>query len=186
MYKSTKEIQQIFSINIREKNRTIPYVAFRAFYSEMREKELNGIPNHFEIIAKELNFKRVNVYNCLLKAKLFREDKNTKILFKAFKTKDKALIQEYYDNLRVLKSEKQAERYLQRDLKEFIPAQRVKVISRFDKNKSPMTNLKLAEYLRKNKVLKHELWDTPVKNISVNQWQKVRSINENMYDSIVN
>jgi len=186
MYKNTKEIKEVFGIDITEKNRTIPFVALRAFYTEIREKELNGIPNHFEIIAKELNFKRVNVYNMLFKAKLFKEDRYCKILFKAFETKDKSLIQEYHNSVRTLKTEKQAERYLQRDLKEFIPAQRVKVISKFDKNKSLMSNLKLSEFLRKNNVKKHEVWDTPVKNISQNQWQQVREINSKMFDKYVN
>ena len=186
MYKSTKEIQQIFSINIKEKNRTIPYVALRAFYAEQRDKELNGINNHFDIIAKEIGCNRPNVYNCLLKAKLFKEDKYTKILFEAFKTKDKSLIEVYHETKRKDKVEYQANRYREIALAEHKPATIVKTITRFDKNKAPMSNLKLAEYLRKNKVMKHELWDIPVKNISSNQWQQVRSINKNMFDSFIN
>ena len=187
MYKSTKEIQQIFSINIKEKNRTIPYVALRCFYAEMRVEQLTGnITNRYTTIAKEIGCNRDNLYNMLLKAKLFKEDKYCKILFEAFKTKDKALIEVYHETKRKDKVEYQANRYIEIALAEHKPATIVKTITRFDKNKAPMSNLKLAEYLRKNKVMKHELWDCPVKNISANQWQKVRSINKNMFDNYVN
>jgi len=186
MYQNTKEIEKVFGIDITEKNRTIPYVALRAFYVEQRDKELNGINNHFDIIAKELNCNRPNVYNMLLKAKLFKEDKYCKILFEAFKMKDKSLLQQYQEAKRKEKSEQQAQRYLKRDLKEFVPATRVKEITKLDKSKALMSNLKLAEYLRKNKVFKHDVWGIPVKNISANQWSQVRDINKNMFDLMLN
>lgn len=186
MYKSTKEIQQIFSINIKEKNQIITYVALRCFYAEQREKELNGIPKVFDIIAEEINCNRSNVYNVLLKAKLFRENKDTQILFEAFKNKDKTLIEEYHKQVKAKKINYQRNRYSEIVLNEHKPAEVVNVISRADNKKAPLSNLKLAEFLRVNKVLKHELWDTPVKNISDNQWQKVRNINKIMFDKFVN
>lgn len=187
MYKNTKEIKETFGIDITEKNRTIPFITLRAFYAEMRVEQLTGnISNRYTTIAKEVGCNRDNLYNVLLKAKLFKEDKYCKILFEAFKTKDKALIQVYHETKRKDKVEYNANRCREIVLAEHKPATIVKTITRFDKNKVPMSNLKLAEYLRKNKVMKHELWDCPVKNISANQWQKVRSINKKMFDLMIN
>lgn len=49
-----------------------------------------------------------------------------------------------------------------------------------------ISNIKLAEYLRTNKILKHKLWNTPVRNISDKQWREVRNINKKMFDNFVN
>ncbi len=189
MYKSTEEIKEIFGIDITEKNRTIPYNALRYFYAEQREKELKGTPNRLQIIAKEINCDRVTIYNSLFKAKLMREDKNTEILFKAFKNKDKSLIDEYKLRFKKRKAEQQSNYYVKKalkEIKEIKPATIVKVVTKFDKNKALMSNLKLSEFLRANKILKHDVWDVPVKNISTNQWDQVRNINKKMFDNYVN
>jgi hypothetical protein len=185
-YTNTKELKDIFGIDITEKNRTTPYNAMRYFYAEMREKELRGTPNHFAIIGKEINCDRVTIYNSLLKAKLMREDKNTEVLYTAFKNKDKSLIEDYKISFKKRKAINQSNYYIKKSLKETKPATIVKVVTRFDKNKALMSNLKLAEFLRANKILKHELWDTPVRNISPNQWKQVRKINPKMFEEIIN
>lgn len=186
-YKNTKELQQALSINIKEKNRTIPYVAIRCFYAEMRVDQLTGnISSRYTTIANEIGCNRDNLYNMLLKAKLFKEDIDTKMLFTAFQNKDKGQIKAYHDNLRDRKARQQSDYYQNKSLNEFIPAQRVKVLTKQDKNKSLMSNLKLAEYLRVNKVFKSELWDVPVRNISPNQWKQAKKINPKMFEEIVN
>jgi hypothetical protein len=183
-YANTKEIQEVFNINITEKNRTIPYVAIRCFYAEMRVEQLTGnISSRYTTIAKETGCNRDNLYNMLLKAKLFKEDKYTKILFEAFKNKDKTLIEAYKEQIKQINLDNHRNRYIQKVFNEFQEVKRVKVVTKLDKNKAPMTNLKLAEYLRTNKVFKHELWDTPVKNISENQWKQVKQINPKMFDN---
>jgi hypothetical protein len=186
-YKNTKELKDIFGIDITEKNRTIQYVAMRSFYAESKINELKGnITSRYTKVANEIGCNRDNLYNMLLKAKLFKEDIDTKMLFTAFQNKDKEQIEAYHQNLRDRKARQQSDYYQNKSLNEFIPAQRVKVLTKQDKNKSLMSNLKLAEYLRTNKVFKSELWDVPVKNISPNQWEKVKKINPKMFEEIVN
>jgi hypothetical protein len=186
MYQNTKELKDIFGIDITEKNRTTPYNVLRYFFAEMREKELRGIPNHFEMVAKELNFKRVNVYNCLLKAETLRKDKSTKILFEAFKNKDKSLFEQYLTNHKEYRKQYRKNWDENKAMKTYEPPKVIKVFAKIEKRKSVMSNLKLAEYLRANNVLKHDVWDTPVRNISHNQWQQVKKINPKMFESIIN
>lgn len=182
MYKSTKEIQQIFDIDITDKNRTIPFMALRAFYAEDRVRQLRGnTTNRYTTVAKELGCGRDNVYNLLKRGKTFKEDKCIKIIFEAFKAKDKALINKYHKELKktiaLEKSFKNNKMFNDGIKIEVKPKEKIEV--------KTLSNLKLAEFLRTNKVMKHDLWNTPVKNISANQWQQVRQINKNMFDSFI-
>ena len=187
MYKSTQEIKEVFGIDITKKNRTIPQVALRAFYAEMRVEQLTGnITSRYTIIAKEIGCNRDNVYNLLKKGELFKTDECVKFIFEAFKTKDKALLKEYEKQLRKIRALSKS----LKDNKMFndgcnyaqIPSQ----IANNEKTIIKMSNLKLAEFLRLNKEFKHQLWGVPVKNISANQWEQVRNINKKMFDSIIN
>lgn len=180
------EIKTIFGIDITDKNRSVPYIALRYFCAEAMEKELKGNPKHFDIIAKELNFKRVNVYNCLLKAKELKKDKLVKLIYKAFKTKDKTYLDEYF-RLKAIETKNYNKTYKDNlVLRSHVPAERKTQVIKTFSNAPKLSNLKLAEFLRNNNVLKHELWDVPTKNISANQWQQLRNINKNMFDSYAN
>ena len=187
MYESHEEIKQTFGIDITEKNRTIPYVAMRCFYADMKVKILKGkITNRYRTIASEIGCNRDNLYNLLTKAKSFKTDKHTKLIYKAFKNKDKTQLQAYFDLRKQIHVEKRNVMYKKRAFKEYVPAVKVKVLTKFDKNKALMTNLELASFLRANKVLNHPVWETPVKNISQNQWDQVKQMNPAMFDKIVN
>jgi len=187
MYKNTKEIQKVFGIDITDKNRTIPYVALRAFYAEDRINKLKGnITSRYTIVSKELGCGRDNVYNLLKKGELFKKDECIKLIFEAFKKKDKALFYEYEKQLKKTRALSHSEKSIKMFNDGFSYAQIPSQLDKTEQFVSKMSNLKLAEFLRANKVLKHEVWDTPVRNISNNQWEKVRSINKNMFDSIVN
>ena len=181
MYKSTQEIKEVFGIDITQKNRTIPYVALRSFYAEMRVVQLTGnITSRYTTISKEIGCNRDNVYNLLKKGELFKKDECIKFIFEAFKTKDKVLLKEYEKQLR--KSAKSLKMFNDGCNYAQIPSQ----IANNEKTIIKMSNLKLAEFLRLNKEFKHQLWGVPVRNISANQWEQVRSINKKMFDSIIN
>jgi len=187
MYKNIKEIQEVFGIDITEKNRTIPYVALRAFYAEDRINQLKGnITSRYTIVSKELGCGRDNVYNLLKKGKLFKTDECIKLIFEAFKTKDKALFNEYEKQLKKTRalSKSLKDNKMFNDGVSYI--QKPTNIGNTEKTIIKMSNLKLAEFLRLNKEFKHPLNYTPVKNISENQWQQVRDINKNMFDSMIN
>jgi len=187
MYKSTKEIKQVFGIDITEKNRTIPYVALRAFYAEDRVNQLKGnITSRYKTVAKELGRGRDNVYNLLKKGKLFKTDECIKLIFEGFKTKEKGCLQEYEKQLKKTRALSHSEKSIKMFNDGFNYAQIPSQLDKTEQFVSKMSNLKLAEFLRANKVLKHEVWDTPVRNISNNQWEKVRNINEKMFDNYVN
>ena len=184
MYKSTNDLKETLGIDITEKNRTIPYVALRCFYAEMRVEQLEGrISKRYTIVSKEIGCGRDNVYNLITKGKLFKKDECVKIIFEAFKTKEKTLLKEYEKQLIKTKALKNSERTLKMFNDGFNYAQ----TPRGKKSMVvKMSNLKLSEFLRANSILKHELWDTPVRNISDAQWIKARNINENMFDLINN
>jgi hypothetical protein len=182
-YKNTKELKDIFGIDITEKNRTIPYVAMRSFYAESKTNELKGnITSRYTKVANEIGCGRDNIYNLITKGKKFKTDECIKILFEAFKTKDKALISQYHKQ--VIKT--RALNHSERNAKMFNDGHCYVQIPKGKEQTYIISNLKLAEYLRANKVLKHELWDTPVKNISPNQWQQAKKINPKMFEEIVN
>ena len=183
MYKSAKEIKEILGIDISQKNRTIIFVALRAFYAEIKVKEMEGIPNSFDTIANEIGCKRVNIYNYILKTENFKKDKLIKILYKAFKTKDKALINKYKDEVKSHKALIQSAFYIKKAL---FKNKHTPIVIEKKEVVSKMSNLKLAEYLRTNKVLKHKLWDTPIRNISEKQWKQIRTINTEMFDNFAN
>ena len=182
-YTNTKELKDIFEIDITEKNRTIPYVAMRSFYAESKINELKGnITSRYTKVANEIGCGRDNIYNLITKARKFKTDECIKILFEAFKTKDKALILQYHKQ--VIKT--RALNHSERNAKMFKDGHSYIQLPKGKEQTYLMSNLNLAEYLRKNKVMKHELWDTPVKNISTNQWQQLKKINPKMFEEIVN
>jgi len=187
MYKNTKEIQEVFGIDITEKNRTIPYVALRAFYAEDRINQLKGnITSRYKTVAKELGCGRDNVYNLLKKGELFKTDECIKLIFEGFKSKEKGCLEEYEKQLKKTRalSKSLKDNKMFNDGVSYV--QKPTEITKFDKSKELMSNLKLAEYLRKNKVFKHDVWGIPVKNISDKQWSQVRDINKNMFDLMLN
>jgi hypothetical protein len=187
IYKNTKELKEIFGIDITEKNRTIPHVALRCFYSEMRVEQLTGnISSRYVTIAKEIGCNRDNLYNMLSKAETLRKDKSTKVLFEAFKNKDKSLFEQYLTNHKEYRKQYHKNWDKNKAMKTYEPPKVIKVFAKIEKRKSVMSNLKLAEYLRANNLLKHDVWDTPVRNISPNQWQQVKKINPIMFESIIN
>ena len=187
MYKSTQEIKEIFGIDITEKNRKVEYVALRAFYAEERIKQLKGnITSKYLTVSKEIGCGRDNVYNLLTKGELFKKDECIKFIFEAFKTKDKALLKEYEKQLRKTRALSKSEKSLKMFNDGCNYAQIPSQIANNEKTVIKMSNLKLAEFLRLNKEFKHQLWGVPVRNISANQWQQVRSINKNMFDSFIN
>ena len=186
-YKSTKEIKEVFGIDITKKNRTIPYVALRSFYAEMRVEQLTGnITSRYTTISKEIGCNRDNVYNLLKKGELFKKDECIKFIFKAFKTKDKVLLKEYEKQLRKTRALSKSAKSLKMFNDGCNYAQMPSQIANNEKTIIKMSNLKLAEFLRLNKEFKHQLWNVPVRNISENQWEQVRNINKKMFDSIIN
>ena len=186
-YKSTQEIKEVFGIDITKKNRTIPYVALRAFYAEMRVVQLTGnITSRYTTISKEIGCNRDNVYNLLKKGELFKKDECIKFIFEAFKTKDKVLLKEYEKQLRKTRALSKSAKSLKMFNDGVSYAQMPSQIANNEKTIIKMSNLKLAEFLRLNKEFKHQLWGVPVRNISANQWEQVRSINKKMFDSIIN
>jgi hypothetical protein len=183
MYKSTEELKQVLGIDITEKNRTIPYMALRAFYAEDRVNQLNGrITSRYIKVGSEIGCGRDNIYNLIKRVENFKTDECIKILFEAFKTKEKALIQHYHKQL--IKT--RALNHSQKIAKMFNDGHSYAQIPNKKEQTYLMSNLKLAEFLRANKILKHELWDTPVRNISPNQWKQVRKINPKMFEEIIN
>ena len=183
MYKSAKQIKEILGIDITEKNRKIPFVALRAFYAEVKVKKLPGnITSRYTTIANEIGCSRDNVYNLLKKVNIFKTDECIKILYKAFKTKDKALIEEYHKQFKKSLALKHSSKNIKMFNDGFCYVQKPKQKTEI----STLSNLKLAEYLRTNKVLKHKLWDTPIRNISDKQWKQVRTINTEMFDNFAN
>jgi hypothetical protein len=187
MYKSPEEINEIFGIDITEKNRTIQFVALRAFYAEDRVKQLKGrITSIYVTVSNEIGCGRDNVYNLLTKGEIFKKDECIKIIFEAFKTKDKGLLKEYEKQLRKTRALNHSEKNLKMFNDGINYAQKPSQVGNTEKTIIKMSNLKLAEFLRANKVLKHDLWDVPVRNISTNQWKQVRKINPKMFEEIVN
>lgn len=187
MYKSTEEIKEIFGIDITEKNRTIPFVALRAFYAEDRVNQLKGrITSRYIKVSNEIGCGRDNVYNLLKKGELFKKDECIKIIFEAFKNKEKSLLKEYEKQLRKTRALNNSAKSLKMFNDGFNYAQKPSQTGNTEKTIVKISNLKLAEFLRANKVLKHDLWDVPVRNISTNQWKQVRNINKKMFDNYVN
>lgn len=170
VYKNIQEIKDIFNMDLSEKNRTIPYVAFRTFYVVEKLKVL-----HPTEIAKELNINRTSVYHCL---KNYEEQTKTK-LFKAYLKKDKFILDEWHSEYKEKRKEHYKTSKANDVLSKFVEATRT-----IPKKYKTLSNLKLAEFLRLNKNLNHNCWNTPVINISHNQWQEIRKINKKMFDLI--
>jgi len=187
MYQNTKELKDIFGIDITEKNRTTPYIALRAFYADNRIKQLKGnITSKYKTVSKEIGCGRDNVYNLLKKGELFKKDECIKFIFEAFKTKDKALLKEYEKQLRKTRALSKSAKSLKMFNDGISYAQIPSQIANNEKTIIKMSNLKLAEFLRLNKEFKHQLWGVPVRNISPNQWEQVKKINPKMFESIIN
>lgn len=185
MYKSTKEIQKIFSINIKEKNRNIEYVILKTLYIQQKKEEylkdgLN-ISNVSIKLAKELNMNSSSVFNSFNRLEMYSKDKSLELLFKAFRTKEKAFVDLY------LRKQKERKKELQKNwrLAKGIPEKPINV-KEINYTKVELNGKQLSEFLRANNIKKHKAWNTPVKNISQNQWQQVRQINKNMFDSFIN
>lgn len=187
MYKSTKELKETLGIDITQKNRKVEYVALRAFYAEERIKQLKGnITSKYLVVSKEIGCGRDNVYNLLTKGELFKKDECIKFIFEAFKTKDKALLKVYEKQLRKTRALSKSAKSLKMFNDGYNYAQIPSQVGNTEKTIIKMSNLKLAEFLRLNKEFKHQLWGVPVRNISQNQWDQVRSINKNMFDLMLN
>lgn len=169
-YKNIKEIKKIFGMDLSEKNRTIPYVTFRTLYAVEKLNEF-----HITEVAKELKINRTSVYHCV---KNYDEQCKTE-LFKAFKTKDKSILDKYHAEQKEKQNNYSKESKNREVISTFVEAPRLKK----PKHKT-LSNLKLAEFLRINKMFKHEAWNIPIKNISPNQWKDIRSIDKKMFDRL--
>jgi hypothetical protein len=182
-----EEIKTIFGIDITEKNRSTPYLALRYFYAEMRVKQIKGnISKKYITTANEINCNRDNLYNMLLKAEVFKKDELIKYIYKAFKTKEKRYFEEYLN-----KKQEQINNYQkiyeeEKTLRNHVPAERKDVVVKVFRNDPLLKNLQVADFLKANKILSHPLWDVPAKNISPNQWQKLKKINPEMFEQLVN
>ena len=149
MYKNTKELKETLGIDITQKNRTIPYVALRAFYAEMRVEQLTGnITSRYKTISKEIGCGRDNVYNLLTKGELFKKDECIKFIFEAFKTKDKTLLKEYEKQLRKTRALSKSAKSLKMFTDGISYIQKPTQIANTEKTIIKMSNLKLAEFLR--------------------------------------
>jgi hypothetical protein len=184
-YKNTKELKKIFGIDITEKNRTIPYVILKNLYIQQKKedylKDGLNISNAIIKLAKELKMDSSSVFNSLNRFELYSKDKSLELLFKAFRTKEKAFIDLY------IRKCKERKKQIQKDwrITQGIPEKKVKV-KEINTTKVELNNKQLSEFLRANNIKKHELWNKQVKNISQNQWQQVKKINPKMFEEIVN
>lgn len=162
-------------------SRKIQYFAFKTFYIEERLKTLKGKDySKFKLVAQELNITRSTIYNNLKKIDDLKTNALTKFLYTAYTQKSPAYLEIYKNEVA-----KQRITKIVADVNKLAVERKAVVLTKFDKNKALMTNLKLAEYLRLNNVLKHDCWDIKVTDISENQWNGLRKINPKMFDSYV-
>jgi len=166
-----KEIKDILGIDITEVNKKLPFVVLKALYIENRIIELKDFnKNHkYEIICKELNIKKSNILYALKQVEKYKIGETTKILFNAFKSKEKHLINDYY---KALEDRNRRSVYLY-DLNK----------RNIRNNSIKLNNLQVADYLKANSINISRFWDRLPKYYTDKEWLELRSFNSKMFDS---
>jgi len=185
------EIKENLGVDITQKNRKPVFAILRALYVEQQYKELKHLkPSEIpRIICKEINCDRTNIYNYLKKVKNYKFDVATKLIVKAFNTKNKKYLDEYYAYLK-----KQKDIYNRRFKEDNIFISQVDSITKISKPVIPrkpkiikkMNNLQVANYLKENKIFKDcKYWDKMLCKYTNEDWDGLREINPKMFDSYI-
>lgn len=184
------EIKENLGVDITQKNRKPVYSVLRGLYVEQQFKNLNHLkPSEIpRLICKDINCDRTNIYNYLKKVKNYKFDVATKLIVKAFNTKNKKYIDEYYAYLK-----KQKDIYNRRFKNDIFISQidstpkiTKPVIIKRPKIIKKMNNLQVANYLKANKIFKDcKYWDIMINKYTNEDWDNLRKINPEMFDSYI-
>ena len=158
-----QEIKEIFKIDLKAKNRK-HYVLF------LRNLYFNQQHNIFQRtifnIAHELDMNRESLYNSLFKTKFYEEDQNYQMIKKAFETKDFKM---YSDACYIIKNKTYPPVPT-----EFKP-KRNKLFKKAEKMPEVRWHyLRIIEALRKDN--RHNLWDKPMKEFTINDYKILQSL----------
>jgi hypothetical protein len=183
-----EDIKQNLGIDISKPNRKVVPVVLKAMYAEMVCNKLKlPIGIVLNKIGEDLNCKRSNIYNYQKKLKMFKTNKETKLIVKAFKTLDKKYIDEFFNLKR-----NQRKNYDQQFYSNSKPENDKIVEIKNDyivkqKIQKKMNNLQVATFLKANNDYKsRNYWNVHLENYTLETWDSLRAINPKMFDSVVN
>lgn len=174
---TTKEIKNNLGLDITKPNRKLPVIVLKSLYVEQRLQQLKDLKKAdvFRIISNELNIDRTAIYNLIKRLEKYKTGETTYLICLAFKTQEKRYIKDYYDLLK----QKQRDNVRLYDFKK-------KVVKKIKENVKPvkplMSNLKLAEYMRKNNIKTKRYWDEPITLLTELDWLEIRNYNVEMFD----
>lgn len=179
------EIKSKLGIDISIPCRKIENIVLKGLYVEKRFSELPDLKQTtaYDLIGKEINVKRSNIFNIFKNLEYYKTGEKTKLIHLAFTTGDKTYLAQYKAEIKKQQcsnyymrtaEERKAKRILRQNkikLQEVIP------------EKPYLNNLDVAEYLRKNKIKLSRFWDIHPRLYNKNLWDELRSYNPAMFDS---
>jgi hypothetical protein len=181
------EIKETLGVDLTLQNRTVVNTVLKALYVEQQYKQLKHLKQAeiLRSVTNDINCKRSNIYNYFKKMKTYKTDKASKLIVKAYVNKDKEYIKKYYDLIQQQKDSYKQQWSFKKyyDGKDYEPKRKVNIPTRTKVNKL-MSNLQVADYLKANKVLKKtKFWDKMLLDYTAEDWNKLRNINPEMFDS---
>jgi hypothetical protein len=182
------EIKENLGIDLKIKSRKPVYSILKAMYVEQQYKELKHlkatqIP---KIICIDINCDRTNIYNYIKKLTGYKLDIASKLIVKAYLTKDKKYIDEYYNYLKKQTDNYRKQKTIDNFCKELDNKKKYSkpFISTKPKVNRPMNNLQVADYLKANKIFKYcKFWDKTLNKFTEEDWNELREINPTMFDT---
>jgi hypothetical protein len=174
---TTQEIKNNLGLDITKPNRKLPIIFLKSLYVEQRLQQLKDLKKAdvFRIISYELNIDRTAIYNLIKQLEKYKTGETTYLIVLAFEKQEKKYINDYYKLLK----QKQRDNVRLYDFKK-------KIVKKIKENAKPvnplMSNLKLAEYMRKNNIKTKRYWDEPITLLTEADWLQLKFYNPEMFD----
>lgn len=179
------EIKENLGIDISIPCRKIENIVLKGLYVEKRLSELPDLKQTiaYDLIGKEINVKRSNIFNIFKNLEHYKTNKNTKLIHLAFNTGDKIFLAQYKAQI---KKQQCSNYYIrtaeERKTKRIIKQNKIKTESVIPETPY-LNNLNVAEYLRKNKIKQSRFWDIHPRLYTENTWNELRNFNPAMFDT---